>query len=142
MTNHANAIANGACMFCFFAGQIWGWMVGESRGANGEIARPYICEISKAEVYKIIEDEKGYGKVSALTSAECVLLCHAAVACVSRLDVVVDVRVVKRVDRYNHSLVLQSMALQRRMPANSRRGPYSSRSPTACCLIDKPTTSF
>ena len=43
-------------------GQKWGWIVGKTTEANQEIRRPFICEISKADIYKIVEEDRDFGK--------------------------------------------------------------------------------
>ena len=42
--------------FCM-PGIEWGW-----RWRKADQKRPYICEISKTDSYKIVEDERGFGK--------------------------------------------------------------------------------
>jgi len=39
-----------------------GWTVGERELNNEEIKRPYICEIKKNQIYRIIGETRGYGK--------------------------------------------------------------------------------
>lgn len=39
------------------AGSTWGWKLREQ-----DVVRPYVCEISKEEIYKIIDTARGYGQ--------------------------------------------------------------------------------
>ena len=38
----------------------WGWVVGQSDNLNVPIRRPYICEISKNDIYRILEEDRGF----------------------------------------------------------------------------------
>lgn len=42
---------------CFFIGGTWGWALKDEGGT-----KPYICEIGVGELYKIVGEERGFGK--------------------------------------------------------------------------------
>ena len=46
----------------YVTGSKLGWKVGAREGETEKIMRPYICEINKSQIYRIIGETRGYGE--------------------------------------------------------------------------------